>query len=408
MHLTFVFPRLKTFSGAENLLLQLSRHAAEEGHEVVIVTRVVDSACSELLHRDVEVRVPPRAFRWLSGIHLVDSFFDTAFAPALLLPMPRETDVFCFFCPPVLPAMAFTHKRGRAPVAYYCLQPPRFAYDLQEETTRGNGWLGRLVPLLAPLYRRLDRALAPSCDRLFAISEGYVRWCRELYGRADVDLVYPGVDPTPARQTEVAALRRQLGVDPTTPLVITINKLIPRKNVDVFLRAMARVIDQVPEARGVVVGDGPSRSSLMELRDRLGLEDRVQFTGFLPEYSMVMSYYSAADVYVFLEKNVPFGLTVLEAGSSGCPVVAVQGGGTRDTVVDGETGFLVEDKPIDPDEVAQRIVTLLQDQALRQRMGDQGRENVKRFSSFETGNRFLANLVSLAEEHGESSRGRSS
>ncbi|MDA8019424.1 MAG: glycosyltransferase family 4 protein [Thermoanaerobaculia bacterium] len=398
MHLTFVFPRLKTFSGAENLLLQLSRYAVEQGHEVVVVTRGVDSACVGLFHPRVQVRVPSRPFRWLTGVHLIDSFFDTAFAPALTSRLPRQTDVLCFFCPPVLPAMAFAYRRAHAPVAYYCLQPPRFAYDLQEETIEAHGLLGRLVPILAPLYRHMDRRLAPRCDRLFAISKDYAKWCKELYGLADVALVPPGVDEYDASQCDPRALRKELGIGESTPLVTTINKLIPRKNVDVFLHAMVHVIDRVPDAHGVVVGDGPSRPSLLRLRDSLGLADRVHFTGFLPNYSAVMSFYAASDVHVFLEKNVPFGLTVLEAGWCSCPVVAVRGGGTGDTVVEGQTGLLVDADPLDSRKVAEQIESLLLDRGLRNRMGQLGRQNATRFSHERASERFLRALASTAED----------
>ena len=395
MHVTFVFPRLKTFSGAEHLLLELTRFVAQRGHEVTVVTRRVDEACEELFDPRIEVRLPWRPFRWLTGVHLIDSFFDTAWSPALARRIPRTSDVVCFLCPPTLPAMARQRRRGDAPIAYYCLQPPRFAYDLMRETVATNGFLGRFVPLVAVGYRWLDRRLAPRCDRLIAISGEYADWCRGLYGVERVDVVHPGIDPNKAREADPARARRALGVDDETPLIVTTNKLIARKNVDVFLHAMKSVTERFPRARGVVVGDGPLREPLLALRDELGMRDQVLFTGFVPEFRQVVDFFAAADVYVFLERNVPFGLTVLEAGACGRPVIGVRGGGTRDTMVDGETGFLVEGDPLDPDEVADRICTLLGDPAARKRMGAAGIENARRFAFETMSGRFLDLLGSM-------------
>lgn len=398
MHLTLVFPRLKTFSGAEHLLLQLSRFAVEQGHEVTVVTRRVDPVCEGLFDERVEVRVPPVPFRWLSGNHLVDSFFDTAFALSLAPGIPRGSDVVCFLCPPVLPAMAWFRRRSQAPVAYYCLQPPRFAYDLMQETVAANGIMGLFVPLVAGPYRWLDRRLAPKCDRLFAISEDYARWCRDLYRPARLDIVYPGIDLEPAASADPDRARRALDVDARTPLVVTTNKLIARKNIDVFLRAMQTVVERFPEARAAVVGDGPLREPLLSLRDELGLRDKVFFTGFVPDQREVMGYYAAADVYVFLEKNVPFGLTILEAGACGRPTIGVRGGGTRDTMVEDQTGFLVAGDVLDPREVAEKVCILLDSRDLRERMGAKGLENARRFSFEATSARFLAILESMVEE----------
>jgi hypothetical protein len=122
VRIAFFFPRFKTFSGAEHLVLELSRAAVEAGHEVVILTRDMDAACRRRLDSRIEVRIH-RFFSALTGNHLVDSFFDMAFSPILLRRLPRDSDVLCFFCPPVVPAMWLYHRvlRGRIPTLYYCL-----------------------------------------------------------------------------------------------------------------------------------------------------------------------------------------------------------------------------------------------------------------------------------------------
>jgi len=392
MKITIVFPRFKTFSGAEHLLLELARYAVEEGHEMVILTRGFDEGCRPHLAPGVEVRIP-RGVAGLSGNHLVDSFLDVALSPVLLKHLPEQTDVVCFLCDAVLPAM-WLHRqllRRHLPTVYYCLQPPRFVYDLMSETMAAHRPLGYLIPLIAYPYRVMDRVAARSCDRIFAISEDYAAWCRELYQTPEVRLVYPGVDLGIAEGTRPAWVRERHGLEAWEKLVVTVNKLIARKNLDVYLRAMRIVTDRIPQARGILVGDGPIKPALLKLREELGLAERVVFTGFVPEFADVAHYYAASDVYVFLEKNVPFGLTVLEAAACGKPVVAVRGGGTRETMIHGETGFLVGEE-LDADEVADRICWLLEHDRERLAMGRAARKHAQGFSWKSRARAFVAAL----------------
>lgn len=378
MRITFFFPRLKTFSGAEHLLFAVAGHLQRRGHEIRVVTRGISEVCSSEMPSSVDV-LTPESTVGLTGIHLVDSFLDVAHSPFLGTEEIGDSDVFCFVADPVLPALYREKRRfPEIPAVYYCLQPPRMVYDLLDETVAAHKPIGYLIPLLAPIYRRVDRSLARRADRIVALSEDYAEWCRELYDRP-VDLVPAGVDLDLACSAEPGKVRERHGLPPGAPLVLIVGKLIARKNIDVFLRTMARVCAEHPEARGVVVGDGPLKQTLLRLRSKLGLEEQVIFTGHLAEFSEVANYYAACDVYVFLEKNVPFGLTVLEASISSKPVVAIEGGGTRETLVHGETGFKVDDH-LDVPEIARRICLLLADEEMRRSMGRRGAEHARAFS----------------------------
>ncbi|MCP4903304.1 MAG: glycosyltransferase family 4 protein [bacterium] len=396
MRIAIFFPRFKTFSGAEHLLLEFTRYAADEGHDVVILTRRFHERCRSRLHSRVEIRVP-RLASALTGNHLIDSFLDTALSPWLLPLLPKEIDVLCFWCPPVAPAMWLSRHilRHRLPTAYYCLQPPRFAYDLLSETIAANKPLGYLVPMVAAPYRLIDRFAARACDRLLAISQDYAEWCRQLYKGPPVELVCPGIDTDLSREARPEWVRERHNLGSNEKLVVTVNKLIVRKNLDVFLKAMRLVVDRLPETRGIIVGDGPIEPDLINLRHRLGLEDYVTFTGFVPDFHDVAHYFAAGDVYVFLEKNVPFGLTVLEAGSCYTPSVAVSGGGTRETVIDGKTGFLVGEA-LDVEEVADRICWFLEHDQERREMGRNAFQFAQQFSWKCSGQAFVECLERVA------------
>ncbi len=395
MKLTILFPRFKTFSGAEHHVLKFAHYAQEWGHQISILTRGFDDACLPFLPPEISLKTP-KLSTWLTGNHLVDSFLDVICSPSLLSHIPKSTDVLCFFCDATLPALWLYKRllRGSIPAVYYCLQPPRFVYDLMSETIAANKPLGYLIPLVAVPYRAMDIIAARSCDMLFANSKEYAKWCEELYGGTEIRVMSPGVDLDLARNLQPQQIRERHAIDPGDKLVITVNKLIPRKNLDVFLRVARRVIDRVPDARFAIVGDGPIKSSLTDLAKALDLGERVTFTGHLPDFSDITDFYAACDVYVFLEKNVPFGLTLLEASTCGTPVVGIRGGGALETVIDGETGFLVGPE-LDSEEISDKICWLLENVGERLAMGQRARQHAQNFSWENRARAFIENLEEL-------------
>jgi len=156
-----------------------------------------------------------------------------------------------------------------------------------------------------------------------------------------------------------------------------IGRLQFRKGQDVLLRAAPQILQRIPNAVFLIVGDVykknvKARVRLEHLADELGIRERVVFTGFREDIRAVME---LLDVFV-LPARLPegFGIVQIEAMFQSKPVVATNIGGSLDAVVQGETGFLVP--PDDPSALAARIVELLENPALRETMGRKGRQRV--------------------------------
>jgi phosphatidylinositol alpha-1,6-mannosyltransferase len=134
----------------------------------------------------------------------------------------------------------------------------------------------------------------------------------------------------------------------------------------------------------MIIGDGPYRAELERLVGRLGMAEHVVFAGFVAE-SELPSYYRAANLVAVPSREfrdgLPvegFGIVYVEAGACGVPVIGGEGGGTADSIVDGETGYRVD--PNDPAAVSEAVIRLLVDPQLAERMGRAGRERaVERF-----------------------------
>lgn len=153
----------------------------------------------------------------------------------------------------------------------------------------------------------------------------------------------------------------------TAPTVVHLGRLRKYKAADVALRAMPRVRRDVAGAELIVVGDGPELPALRRLAERLGLDACVTFTGRLPG-AQVVEVLNRAHVCVNASPKEGWGLTVVEANACGVPVVGSDRPGLRDSIRDGETGFLVPYGDVDA--FADKTIALLKDAALRQRMSD--------------------------------------
>lgn len=175
--------------------------------------------------------------------------------------------------------------------------------------------------------------------------------------------------------------------------IVYAGQIIRGKGVDVLLEALARVTQPF---ECVIIGDGSHRAKCERLRDRLGLQSRVQFTGFLPQ-ARIAEYYRDASLSVMSSLwPEPFGATGLEAMRCGLPVVAFDAGGIREWLLDGENGYLVPWR--DREIYAARIDTLLADKALARRLGENGRRLAGERFNFSTYIDGLENLFARAAE----------
>ncbi|MFG2623719.1 glycosyltransferase family 4 protein [Streptomyces sp. NPDC048473] len=171
-------------------------------------------------------------------------------------------------------------------------------------------------------------------------------------------------------------IRARLGLS-DRPVVVCVSRLVPRKGQDTLILAMPAILAQVPDAVLLIVGGGPYAKELKRLAARTGVGDSVRFTGPVP-WDELPAHCGAGDVFAMPCRTRRGGLDVeglgivfLEASATGLPVVAGDSGGAPDAVLDGETGWVVRGGSVE--ESADRIVTLLRDPELRQRMGERGR-----------------------------------
>ena len=174
---------------------------------------------------------------------------------------------------------------------------------------------------------------------------------------------------SPLVETPGADVRGELGISPSAPLVVSVSVLRAQKALDVLVRAIHVVHAALPEARLLIVGDGPEREALVALVHELGLDEVVIFAGYRSDVGDVLA---AADVVASSSVFEGSPLALMESLGAGKPVVATRVGGVPEIVRDGIDGLLVP--PGDPTALADALVRLLHDEELRARMGAAGLE----------------------------------
>jgi glycosyltransferase involved in cell wall biosynthesis len=226
--------------------------------------------------------------------------------------------------------------------------------------------------------RQADRVVGPSTDtvRHLAASQGV--------SSGKIQRLAWGLDPEFEE-------RLASGVWPALPagfpadgkIILTVGRWDPKeryKGADTLISALPRVLENVPDAYLVLVGDGADRSRLEQLARDAGVSDHVRFLAGLTQDEL-FACYAASAVFALPSKGEGFGLVFLEAMAHGKPVIGGDHGGTPDVVEDGVTGWLVPHGEIE--RLAEALKSLLADSAKAAEMGGRGRTRVEQFFSFQ-------------------------
>jgi glycosyltransferase involved in cell wall biosynthesis len=212
----------------------------------------------------------------------------------------------------------------------------------------------------SPEDREQLRRLTPHMDQLIAVSHAMERKIvEEGRATAPVRLIYNGVDlDRYGHQEPCCTLRDEYGMEPGSQIVGVVARLEPEKGHPTLLEAWPRVLQQVPDAYLLIVGDGSRRAELEHLARQLRIAHRVVFTGQREDVPAVTA---ALDVAVLPSYREAQGRAILEAMALSRPVVASNVGGIPEVIEDGVTGLLVP--PHDTGALAAAITRLLTDHA---------------------------------------------
>jgi glycosyltransferase involved in cell wall biosynthesis len=245
----------------------------------------------------------------------------------------------------------------------------------QARENRYQSFRGRIANYFMHQLAKLEEETAKNATLIVTISQYSLEKIKQFYNvdAAKVRIVPNGVDTEKFKPFEdQAAVKRQFGLG-NEPCVLFVGNLIPRKGLPFLAEAAKKIVKEYKETKFIIVGEGPLRNQLLRKIEDTNLSGNFTFLGNVKE-DMLPAVYNCADVFALPSIQEGQGIVLLEAQASAKPVVAFEVGGVNEAVCNGETGLLV--KRGSTDKLADVIMKLLSDKALREKMGANGRKFV--------------------------------
>lgn len=238
-----------------------------------------------------------------------------------------------------------------------------------------------LVPSMGFLPRLLLRHVGGNAGRIIAVSESVSRSLQAAGLPPHNIVVVPnGIELAPFDSTaDPIDIRAAFGIPAGAPLIVGVGRLSREKGFDVLIRAFADVLNRFPEARLVLVGEGPEEENLRSMLPGTALPEPERRTSvlFVGYHENAVPFFHAADVVAIPSREEGQGIVALEAMAARKPVVATNVGGLAETVVHGQTGLLTA--PENPAALAEATLLLLNDAKKRADFGNEGRIRVEAF-----------------------------
>lgn len=258
------------------------------------------------------------------------------------------------------------------------------------------------VKLLKPIKRPLDAVLRTYMASFLKHSE-YATMPTEMaiddlvpknrrHFDVTVEPLSNGVDLaqfTPGKAK--AKILKKYHLEPKKPRVLYVGRVDPEKSISNVVTAFAGVLEKIPEAELVIVGDGTDRQHLVDLVKALGIEKSVKFPGriMLPD---IVDIYRSATLFATASETETQGIVLIEAAATGLPLVAVDAGAVRELCQNRKNGILC--RPRQTEEMTEAFVKILTDQKIHEKYGNKSLEIAKKHDL----NRTLQRFVEIYEE----------
>lgn len=349
-----------------NLAAQLKRR----GHRVGIITRGSLSPTLEANQDGITIWRVPFVPAYPLHVHLHGYFVNR-----LLRRIESQFDLVNEHTP--LPPVAITSL----PIVTTVHSP----MNADSAATRGASLHSLLVRLQTPVSQRIETALFRRSKRITAVA-GWVALALQAYGIAPADVEVTG------NAVEACFLDAPSN-GKRDPFVLYIGRVVPGKGLDELVEAAQLMLRQRQDAnlRFVIVGKGPLLGRLCDRVSQAGLQKYFDFRGHIgaDRRDELVRLYQSAGIFCLPSHHEGMPTVLLEAMACGMPVVASAVGGCLEVVNGGENGLLVP--PRDPETLAEALLTLLGDEALRCRLGQNARRTIeRRFSWKAVTERYLA------------------
>ncbi|MFA6594030.1 MAG: glycosyltransferase family 4 protein [Candidatus Buchananbacteria bacterium] len=231
--------------------------------------------------------------------------------------------------------------------------------------------------------RMLKRVYSNSLCRKFIANSDYLaeEITRITGDKTKIEVVYPGIDYEALNKPDkdFAGKKKLLGLDDNDVIMLSMCRLEPEKNLETIIKMMPELLSVAPQLKYIIVGGGSQEEKLKNLAQQLGLKYNVIFAGEAANIPEAKAFYlQLAHIYITASlKPEGFGISYLEAAATKTAVIASKFGGSREAVVGGVTGILVD--PQIEREIRLAIITIATDRELWRRLAEAGQKRAQEF-----------------------------
>jgi glycosyltransferase involved in cell wall biosynthesis len=226
--------------------------------------------------------------------------------------------------------------------------------------------------------RIFEERMMKRSRKLIAVSDFTRKELTQYYGISEneIRVIHNGVDTIKFQPAaDKRRVKAELGFNPDDPAIVSVGRLYARKGLFTLIESMPAIVKRFPRARFVISGKGQSDEmhKLVSHAEQLGVRESIVFTGYYPD-AKLPRLYQAADVFAFSTFYEHHPFAVLEALSTGLPVVTTKVGGIPETITEGKDGYMCE--PFQPKQFSDKILFLLEHPAAAEEMGALARKTI--------------------------------
>lgn len=353
---------LQNDGGVENVAYQLVLEIAKRGHEVLIFTSSIDSTSYIEDYGNIKIYRYKKAFT----IGLAPISLELIYKPLLYRDDADIIHTHLGNLPAPLTAV-FYAKMKKIPLI----------------VTHHGDWIGGFGSFMRRfgvfIYNNfLCNYILSSADSIIALSEGHINDSLFL-GKylSKISVISNGVSISKFELSYTTnESRKLLNLPIEKNIILFVGSLTFRKGPHVLLNAMKKVLQKWPESYLIFVGDGNLITELYSMSKDLKIDSNVRFTGFVNEIDKIL-YYKAADMFVLPSFLEAFPLTLMEASASGLPLIGSDLECFKSIIDDQRTGLVF--KKGDVDDLADKIIYLLDNSDVRKIMGNNAKKKIIEF-----------------------------
>ncbi len=257
------------------------------------------------------------------------------------------------------------------------------------------------VPLDSPAIKRMAVKLATEycnlCDLIVAPSESIADLLRKREVETRIEAIPTGIDLDIFAGNQGADFRETKGIPADATVIGTVGRMATEKNLPYLAESVARHLKEHPKSVFLAVGDGNARAEMISILKRDASESQIFAVGKLSGQDLLNAY-AAMDCFVFASQTETQGIVLAEALAAGNPVIALEGPGVREILVDGKNGFLLPAEA-SPAEFAESLAKLLDDADTFEACSKAARASAEPYATSVCAERVLACYEQLTAEH---------